>query len=76
MTKKDAFTYLTLSGIGIAGYFIGHYAGAIITGAACLLMLLVAIGRKAAAKAASRIDKNIRDMIVNQNTTTNGDYKA
>ncbi len=67
MTKSDTIAYLVLITIGVAGVFIGGYWGGLMTGAGICLVLLSTIGRQQANKAAGKIDKSIRDMIIQNN---------
>ena len=52
--------------LGIAGLFIAGWWGGFLTGACAWSLLLLFIGKKVAASTARKIDKNIRDIIVNQ----------
>ena len=66
MIKKDLVTYVILLIAAAAGYFIKGYVGGMITGAAALLLILAVIGKTQAMKAATRLDRNVKDILINE----------
>ena len=66
MQKKDPFIYIILSFLAIFGIWQQGFLGGIFTGASLMMLLLVVVGRKVAETSARKIDKQIKDMIVNR----------
>jgi len=64
MKRKDVFTNLIFVIAIAAGCFIGKFWGGVITGGGASILIVATIGKHVANKAASRINKTIRDHIV------------
>jgi len=64
MTQKDITIYLVLILFAAAGIYIGRFLGGTICGAAFMMLMVILIGRRLANKAAERIDKRVRDLLM------------
>ncbi len=66
MTRKDKITCFIFSILIIAGYFIGGYSGGLLSGAGLATLCLYLVGKKVAAKAIARIDKRVKDILIDE----------
>jgi uncharacterized membrane protein YdjX (TVP38/TMEM64 family) len=64
MTNKEKTVYAILILIAAAGIYLGRFFGGILTGATISMLLVMFIGKRLANKAISRIDKQVKDIIV------------
>lgn len=66
MRPKDKVVCIIISMLIIIGWFIHGYGGGLLSGAGMATLFLVLVGKKAAAKAAARIDKRVKDIIIGE----------
>ena len=64
MTKKDFFFHAIFLAIAVTGFFIGGYWGGLLTGLFLAILFFSSIGKILALKAGKRIDKHMKDFIV------------
>ena len=68
MTTKDISVYVVLVLLAVAGAWLGGFWGGWLCGFSIWSLITVAIGKTLANKAMTRIDKSVKDIIVeNQN---------
>lgn len=66
MTRNQTILTVLICILGIVGIFISSWWGGLLSGIAFWSLFIMFIGKKVAAKAARKIDKNIRDIIVDK----------
>lgn len=66
MTRKDIFYYVLLVIFMVLGGFVGGYGGGIITGAGIAMLFAAIVGKRVAREAAARIDKRVKDILVEE----------
>lgn len=64
MTKKDFIYCAIFLAVAVSGFFIGGYPGGLITGVFLAILFFSSVGKILAAKAGKRIDKHMKDFIV------------
>jgi len=66
LSRKDITAYLVLLLLAAGGIWLRGYAGGCITGAAGSMLLVAILGKRLAQKAIRRIDKNVKDILINR----------
>jgi hypothetical protein len=66
MRNKEKISYAVLLMIALAGYIIHGYWGGVISGAGLGIMIIALIGKKISMAAVRRIDKRIKDILIEE----------
>lgn len=76
MTRKDIITYICFALLFLIGIYLGGFAGGFVAGITFTMVLLMTVGRRQLASAASRIDKQIHDNILQTQMQNDGNETA
>jgi energy-converting hydrogenase Eha subunit G len=66
MRSNYSFSYIFLVFLIVSGWFLAGFVGGIVTGFGIAILFVSVVGRRIAQKAAKRIDKGVRDILVDE----------
>lgn len=64
MTRRAILICFIFLIVIITGYFISGYGGGLLSGAGLATLCLYLVGKKVAVKAIARIDKRVKDILI------------